>query len=150
MVDGESVVNEMAFSYDGFNLMTTDVQSHSGGIAYDGAGNMTSLRPGGTDGDDWDENRTLTWDAWNRLVAAGAGGFGLVFFHGRVGVPGHSLPQRVNSDIPSGAGHPVELAGDVEPLTVGVDSKLDGGVDFSKVGFGGCLHRLSGWGGIPA
>ncbi len=69
MVDGESVVNEMAFSYDGFNLMTTDVQSHSGGIAYDGAGNMTSLRPGGTDGDDWDENRTLTWDAWNRLVA---------------------------------------------------------------------------------
>ncbi|MGE3751758.1 MAG: hypothetical protein AB7I98_19460 [Verrucomicrobiales bacterium] len=104
MVDGESVVNEMAFSYDGFNLMTTDVQSHSGGIAYDGAGNMTSLRPGGTDGDDWDENRTLTWDAWNRLVAAGAGGFGLVFFHGRVGVPGHSLPQRVNSDIPSGAG----------------------------------------------
>ena len=27
MVGGESVVNEVAFSYDGFNQMTTDVQS---------------------------------------------------------------------------------------------------------------------------
>ncbi len=74
MVGGESVVNEVAFSYDGFNQMTTDVQSHSGGMAYDGAGNMTSLRPGGADGDDWDENRTLTWDAWNRLEPPGGGG----------------------------------------------------------------------------
>jgi|GEM_PF-1815079 len=38
-------------------------------------------------------------------VAARTGGVGLVFFHGRVSVPGHSLPQRVKSDIPSGAGH---------------------------------------------
>lgn len=38
-------------------------------------------------------------------VAARTGGVSLVFFHGRVGVPTHSLPQRVNSDIPSGAGH---------------------------------------------
>ncbi|MCB1245506.1 MAG: hypothetical protein KDN04_22530, partial [Verrucomicrobiae bacterium] len=47
----------------------TQIDADSGGITYDGAGNMTSLRPGGTDGDDWDENRSLTWDAWNRLVA---------------------------------------------------------------------------------
>jgi hypothetical protein len=36
-------------------------------------------------------------------VEARTGGVGLVFFHSRVGVPGHSLPQGVNSDIPSGA-----------------------------------------------
>ncbi|MGB3121876.1 MAG: hypothetical protein WBE58_23825 [Verrucomicrobiales bacterium] len=126
-VGSGSVVNEAAFSYDGFNQMTTDAQRHSravgggtpavgyafadgsggntarrtsltypdgrvvafgygsagslddvlsrsnnqanqltqidadsSGIAYDGAGTMTSQRPGGADGDDWDENRTLT------------------------------------------------------------------------------------------
>ena len=47
----------------------TQIDADSSGIAYDGAGNMTSLRPGGADGDDWDESRSLTWDAWNRLVA---------------------------------------------------------------------------------
>lgn len=43
---------------------------------------------------------------------------------------------------------PVALAGDAdaEPLGVGVDSELERGVDFSRIGFGDCLHRLSGWG----
>ncbi len=45
---------------------------------------------------------------------------------------------------------PVELAGDVKPLGVGVDPKLDRGVEFGRIGFCDCIHRLSGWAFHPS
>jgi hypothetical protein len=38
------------------------------------------------------------------ILAARAGGLVVFRIHGLVRLPGHSLPQRVNSDVPSGAG----------------------------------------------
>ena len=43
-------------------------------------------------------------------------------------------------------GGSVELTGDVESLGVGVDPELDRGLEFSRIGLGGRLHRFSGWG----
>ena len=40
---------------------------------------------------------------------------------------------------------PVALAIDGEPLGVGVDAELDGGVVFGRIGFCMGIHRLSGW-----
>ena len=44
----------------------------------------------------------------------------------------------------------VNLSGEVKPLGMGVASELDRDVDFSRIGFGACLHRFSGWGFTPA
>ena len=43
----------------------------------------------------------------------------------------------------------VEMATDVKPLGVGVDPELNRGVEFSRIGFCDCIHRLSGWGFHP-
>jgi hypothetical protein len=46
------------------------------------------------------------------VLAARAGGLVVFGIHGRVRLPGRSLPHRVNSDVPSGAGQPVLAQGD--------------------------------------
>ena len=76
-------------------------------------------------------------------VAPKSAGEALLFGHEeQQPVEGHLLDRL--------RGGSVELATDVKPLGVGVDSELDRGVEFTRIGFCFGIHRCQVGGLIPA
>jgi hypothetical protein len=83
-------------------------------------------------------SRTICWRCLSSSLSCSARFVTNEGLKGKALLFGHKTQQSVN------------LSGEVKPLGMGVASELDRDVDFSRIGFGACLHRLSGWGFTPA